>query len=104
MADNLSTDERYQQLEADVREAIDQLVATRDSPGFLVLLRWCDEEARAAMQELSGVDPLDSAKIMRLQNTVKRFHWFADAPDELIRGQLAREISDEQDAEVFADE
>ena len=76
MADDLSTDARYQHLEPDVREAIDQLVATRDSPGFTVLLHYLDEEARAAMTELSTVDPLDSAEIMRLQNRVKRFHWF----------------------------
>jgi hypothetical protein len=104
MVDDLSTDERYRQLEPDVREAIDQLVLTRDSPGFTVLLRYCDEEARTAMDELSAADPLDSAEIMRLQNRVKRFHWYAEAPDELIRGQLAREIADEREAESYPDD
>ena len=95
---------RLEQTEPDIAEAINQLVATRDSPGFLVLLKYLDELAENAMKELVDADALDKNAIVRLQDTVKRFNWFAEAPDELIRTVVAKEITAEREAQVHDDD
>ena len=88
---------RLEQTEPDIAESINQLVATRDSPGFLVLLKYLDELAKNANVDLVEADALDKDAIVRLQDTVKRFNFYAEAPDELIRGVLAKEIAAEHD-------
>ena len=95
---------RLEQTEPDIAESINQLVATRDSPGFLVLLKYLDELAKAAMNELVDADALDKDEIVRLQDSVRRFNFFVEAPDELIRGVLAQEIAAEHDAEIHDDD
>lgn len=87
----------------DFREGINQIMQTQNSPGFQVLLAYLREDAREATQALVDVDPLDSASIMRLQNTVKRYEWFMATPSVIIRAQVAKEIADEREAEVYDD-
>ncbi len=46
---------RLEQTEPDLAEAINQLVTTRDSPGFLVLLKYLDAQAQNAKEAACNV-------------------------------------------------
>lgn len=106
MPEPTSADDALAQLaqtEPDIHEAVNQLVATRGSPGFLVLLKYFDGVANQAIEDLIEADALDTKEIMRLQNEVKRFREYAEAPDRLIRSAVGDEIAEEQAATQYED-
>ena len=86
-------------VEPDVEEAISQLVATRDSPGYLVLLQRIDLDRQNALESLATVDPFDSNEILRLQSVVTRFDYFAETIDELILSGAQEETLAESEPE-----
>lgn len=103
---DLSLDEALayaERADDEFKEGVNQILATQNSPGFSILIAHMKAEAEQAKQELVEADPLDTKEIMRLQNTVKRFQWLAEAPSEIIRAHVAAEIADEAQAQEYDD-
>lgn len=94
---------RLERSAPDIAQGINELVETCNSPGYQFLMKYLEGLADVALTELVKANPLDSDEIMRLQNDVKRFRWFATAPDQLAQTEFNRETVEEQQATVYED-
>jgi hypothetical protein len=90
-------------LDEDFRDGISQVMEVQNHPGFRLVLAYMKTLADDANNELADVDALDTKAIMRLQTIVRVYRAYRDAPSEFIRSQVALEISEENESQIFDD-
>lgn len=91
------TDSTYTEQKIQEMEHIASLVI---HPGWVVMMMQLDREASEALNELVEVPPHDTDRIEQLQRTIRRFQWFRDTPDTIVRaGQNELELLEQEEAE-----
>lgn len=78
------SDERAVLEGAAMRAAAEKLLEMTDSVGWKILMEQLHRDQLVALAELSEVDPTNVKEIMKAQNRVKRYDWFAETVAELI--------------------
>ena len=81
--------------DAAIKAAAETLKIMREGPGWKILMIRLEAEAANAYEELVYVDAADVNKIESLQREIKRYKWFGETIDGLIKDGLGKEESEE---------